>query len=118
MAVFMTSGGSIPIVGNKKTITVSVSDNGNGLIALTTTKGTLKVSGIDIVATNNASATENMSVYGKTVEVEFTMIGDITKPRKLSVDGVSLGTFSATGQTVKTTVNISNGYTISIKFTT
>ena len=91
-------------------ITVSVSDEGNSLSGMLSTKGVLTV------ASNKITSSSTSLTVSPKVEVSYTLTSSLAVARTVVVNDITLGTASASGDTLSTTVDVSNGDTITILF--
>lgn len=94
------------------TVTVIVSDSYGAVDSLLNSWGTLTV-GNQTIGQSNAS----VIVTGGNATVNYTLNTTISVSRKVVVNGVILGTVSAAGDTVSSTVPVSAGSQITVEFT-
>ena len=94
------------------TFVVVVTDSRNAADALLSSVGQLVVAGQTI-----ASARVDVTTNSRSVTVEYTLKSNISTARTVVVNGQTLGTVSAAGDTVTTTVAVSSGSELTINFT-
>lgn len=91
---------------------VSVTDVYGGVSALLGTKGALTVGGSS-VSVSGATIT----VAGSTATVEYKLTGDIGAARTVTVNGTAIGSVHYAGDSVSTTISVSDGDAITVAFT-
>lgn len=94
------------------TVVITVSDAAGELENLLETAGTLLVAGRVVTADNTS-----LVVTGGAAEVRYTLGVKLTTARTVTVNGATVGTVSAAGDSVSTTVSVNAGSVINIAFT-
>jgi hypothetical protein len=94
------------------TFVVVATDAHGSTDILLTSVGQLVVAGQTV-----ASARVDVTANSRSVTVEYTLKSNIGTARTVVVNGQTLGTVSAAGDTVKTTVAVSSGSELTINFT-
>lgn len=92
-------------------ITVIVTDEQNVAATLISTYGVLTIGDLTITDTQT-----NLSDVPKNVNVQYTLNRTISYPRALYANDIYIGTFGTAGDTYSTTIQISSGDTITIRF--
>lgn len=110
--LFMRKGDTHTAPGDKPcNIIVSVTDTSGYLSTLIQQKGILSVDGNTITGENTELTTQSSKVA-----IIYTMTGSISSPRTVTVNGVVIGTAGSAGDSLSTTIDVSEGDTITIKF--
>ena len=94
------------------TIQVEATDGVGELEQLLTSLGTLTVTGQPV-----SEASASLSVHIGSAEVRYTLASDLTTPRTVTVNGVTVGTVSVAGDTVATVLSVTNGSHVAVDFT-
>lgn len=110
--LFMRKGETHIAPGDKPcNIIVSVSDSSGYLDTLISLRGTLIVDGNTISGENTELTTKS-----KKIEITYTMTGSISSPRTVTVNGVVIGIAGSAGDSLSTTITVSEGDTVEIQF--
>lgn len=99
--------------GQLVSVTVNSSDDLGYLNILIVQSGSLTIGGIAIT-----KATQVISVPSGETSIVYVCGKTLAEPRKLYVNGTLIGTATSEGYTLSTSVNVSEGSTITIRFTT
>ena len=111
--LFMRKGETHTVPGKSCNIIVSVNDIPGYLDVMINQKGILSVDGNTIVGANTEMTTKSSKV-----SITYTMTGSISSPRTVTVNGVVIGTAGSAGDSLSTTIDVSDGDTITIIFNT
>lgn len=95
-----------------KNVSVSVTDAYGGVSALLASKGALTVGGVAVSTT-----AADITTVGSTVTIAYKLTGDIGAARNVTVNGTSIGSVNYAGDSVFTTITVSDGDTITVAFT-
>ena len=110
--LFMRKGNFLKSPGDKScNIIVSVDDIPGYLDVMINQKGILSVDGNTIVGANTEMTTKSSKV-----SITYTMTGSISSSRTVTVNGVVIGTAGSAGDSLSTTIDVSDGDTITITF--
>ena len=110
--LFMRKGSVHTAPGDKPcNIIVSVADIPGYLDVMINQKGTLTVDGNTITGANTELTTQSSKV-----SITYTMTGSISSPRTVTVNGVVIGIAGSAGDSLSTTIDVSEGDTITIIF--
>ena len=111
--LFMRKGETHTPPDTSCNIIVSVNDIPGYLDVMINQKGILSVDGNTIVGANTELKTRSSKV-----SITYTMTGSISSPRTVTVNGVVIGTAGSAGDSLSTTIDVSDGDTITITFNT
>lgn len=110
--LFMRKGETHAAPGDKPcNIIVSVTDTAGYLSTLINQIGILSVDGNTIAGENTELTTQSSKVA-----IIYTMTGSVSVPRTVTVNGVAIGTAGNAGDSLSTTIPVSEGDTITITF--
>ena len=109
--LFMRKGKTHTVPDTSCNIIVSVDDISGYLDVLINQRGILSVDGNAIVGANTELKTQSSEV-----SITYTMTGSISSPRTVTVNGVVIGTAGSAGDSLSTTIDVSDGDTITITF--
>ena len=109
--LFMRKGETHTVPDTSCNIIVSVDDIPGYLDVIINQKGILSVDGNTIVGANTELKTQSSKV-----SITYTMTGSISSPRTVTVNGVVIGVAGSAGDSLSTTIDVSDGDTITIIF--
>ena len=109
--LFMRKGSVHTVPGKSCNIIVSVTDIPGYLDVIIKQKGVLTVDGNTISGENTEMTTKSSEV-----SITYTMTGSISSSRTGTVNGVVIGTAGSAGDSLSTTIDVSDGDTITIIF--
>lgn len=92
-------------------ITIVVEDNLGDVAGLLTASGALTVAGQTIT-----ESPAGLTVHSRSAAITYTLKSSLVSPRKVSLNGLELGTVTAAGDKVTTTVEVAAGSEIVVAF--